>query len=134
MTTAIETINLNNENTIEITDEVFAIMEALLCDDSDDFDYSFVSDYETESNEVVEEKESDFIVLTKSLLQQAQNQLNELLAKPMPTPSNKKVFVGGEMDGDYFSVYSINYNRRVREINSLKDDIKRLSNDLKTSN
>ena len=134
MTTAIENINLTKENTIEITDEVFAIMEALLCDDSEDFDYSFISDYETESDEIAEEKESDFVVLTKSLLEQAQNQLNEVLAKPMPTPSNKKVFVGGEMEGDYFSVYSINYNRRVREINSLRDDIKRLNNDLKSSN
>lgn len=99
----------------------------------EDFDYTTLFDNNDSIIEnVINENDNpnkDAIEYTKELLLQAKKQLNEYSNKTFKR-SNKKVFVGTEMEGQSVSVNKINSKRIQSVISNAKQDILRLENEL----
>lgn len=125
-----ETIQLNSSNCKEYTDAEIATKIAEL-ESANDFDMDGFWDAIESNDEVVEvvAEESDFVVLTKKLLAEAEAELEKWINKSYKKTKGS-VYVGDEMDGQNMSFNRINEGRRTRAIKNAMSDIKQYKKDL----
>lgn len=124
-----ETIALNSSNCKEYTDAEIQAKIAEL-ETASDFDMSgFWDAIETVEVIAEEEKESEFVILTKKLLAEAEAELEKWTNKSYKK-SKGSVYVGSEMDGQNMSFNRINENRRTRAMKNAMSDINQYKKDL----
>lgn len=124
---------LNISEFKEYSDAELAEKLGISNDESFDFSSLFVDDEETESFTPEKEvkKESDFVKLTKRMIQETEEQILYLENK-VNQFTKKTVFVGDEMGGRYKSVYKINERKRTGLLKLLYADLKRYKSEIES--